>query len=116
MTLLDNLFWAERNCHIYLSELPLHPSAAVEPYMALFEPLCALELIDSLENGLSTNSVSTMRVSKVTCKIDLMRLNLTEKLRNDVDICLCALALLDTSCLIERKVKEVAVCSVIETE
>ena len=45
-----------------------------------------------------------MWVSKVTGKIDLVRLNLLQKLDDDVNVLLSALALLDTACLIERKV------------
>ena len=117
MALLDDFFRTERNCHVNLSDLPLHPCTSVEPYVALLEPLCStLKLLESLENGLCTYSVGSVWVSKVTCEVDLVRLNLLEKLDYDVDVGLCSLALLDTACLVEWKVKEVAVCLVVKTE
>ena len=84
--------------------------------MTLLEPLCSLELVDSLKYCLCTYTVSSVWVSKVTGKIDLVWLNLLEKLNDDVDVLLSALALLDTACLIERKVEEVAVCSIVKAE
>ena len=84
--------------------------------MALLEPLCALELLESLENGLCTYSMGSVWVCKVTFEIDLVWLNLLEKLDDDVDVGLSSLSLLDTACLVERKVKEVAVCLVVKTE
>ena len=84
--------------------------------MALLEPLCTLELLESLENGLCTNSVGSVWVSKVTCEIDLVWLNLLEKIDDDVDVGLSSLSLLDTACLVEWKVKEVAVCLVVKAE
>ena len=84
--------------------------------MALLEPLCAFKLVEGLKNSLCTYSVCAVWVSKVACKIDLVRLDLLEKCCNDVNVGLSALALLDASCLIERKVEEVAVGCIVESE
>ena len=84
--------------------------------MALLEPFLALQLIDGLENSLCTYAVCSMRVGKVSCKIYLMRLNLLKECDDDVDIGLCTLSLLDSACLIERKIEEVAVGLVVQTE
>ena len=84
--------------------------------MALLEPFSTLKLVKSLENCLCTYAMCSVRVCKVTGKIYLMWLNLLEKLYDDVDVSLSALALLDSSCLVERKVKEVAVGRIVETE
>ena len=84
--------------------------------MTLLKPLCTLKLVDCLENSLGTYSVSTMWVCKVTRKINLMRLDLIEKFYTDIYICLCTLAFLDTSGLVERKVEEMCIGLVVETE
>ena len=57
-----------------------------------------------------------MRVSEVAGKVDLMRLNLLKKILDYVDISLRPLAFLDSSGLIERKIEEVGVGLVVESE
>ena len=84
--------------------------------MALFEPCFIFELINSLENSLSTYPVSTMRVCKVTCKINLVRLNFLKQFLDYVDVSLGAFAFLDASGFIERKIQEVGVSRVVKTE
>ena len=84
--------------------------------MAIFEPGFSLELVYSLKHCLGTYAVCTVRVRKVACKVNLMWLNLLQKFNDDIDVCLCPFPLLDSSGLVERKVKEVAVGLVIETE
>ena len=84
--------------------------------MAVFEPSLSLELVDSLKNSLRAYTMCAVRVSEVTGKINLMWLNLLEKFNDDVDVGLCTFSLLDSSGLVERKVKEVAVGLVVEAE
>ena len=84
--------------------------------MAFLKPFFVLELIQGLKNSLRTYAVCSMRVSKVACKIDLVRLHLLEKRNDDVDVGLGTFALLDSARLIERKVEEVGVGLVVETE
>ena len=116
MTLLDHFLRAERNRHVYLAEFPLHPCTSVEPYVALLEPFGTLKLVESFEHCLCTYAVCSVWVCEVTCKIYLVWLNLLEELNDDINVGLCALTLLDSSGFVERKVKEVAVCGIIETE
>ena len=84
--------------------------------MAFFEPGLSLELIDGFKHSFGTYTMCAVRVCEVTCKIDLVWLNFLEKFYDDVDVSLCAFSLLDSACLVERKVQEVTVCLVIETE
>ena len=77
--------------------------------MAFFEPWRACQLVQCLKNSLCTYSVCTMWVSKVTGKINLVRLDFLEKFNDYINIRLCALAFLDSTCFVERKVKEVTV-------
>ena len=84
--------------------------------MAILEPCFAFELLKSLKYGFCTYSVCSVWVSKVTCKIDLMRLYLLEKLGDDVDVRLSPLSLLDAAGLVERKVEEMAVGLVVQSE
>ena len=84
--------------------------------MAVFKPLLAFALTQRLKNRFCADPMSSVRVSEVACNINLIRLNLVEKFENDVYILLSPLSLLDTSCLIERKVEEVRVCVGVKTE
>ena len=84
--------------------------------MAFFHPCLFLELAQCLQNSLRTYTMRAVRVRKVSCKINLVRLHLLEQFLDDVYVRLCALTLLDSASLIEWKVKEVAVGFVVETE
>ena len=57
-----------------------------------------------------------MWVGKVARSIDLVGTYLAQELYDDVDICLCELALLDTSSLVEGEVEEVGVGIGVEAE
>ncbi len=113
MTLHDYLVRAERNGHVNPSEFPFHPCPSVQPCVAVFEPWLVIELAQSLHYSLRTYAVGAVRVCKVACHINLVGLNFLEKLLYDIYVLLCPLAFLDSSCLVERKVKEVGVGAVI---
>ena len=72
--------------------------------------------VDVREEAAVLKRCHSKKVSKVTRKVYLMWLNLLEKLNDDVDILLGSIAFLDSTCLIERKIQEVSVGFVIETE
>ena len=116
MAFLDQLVRAEWNCHINFAELPFHPGAPVEPDVAVLHPSLALKLVEGLKHGLGADAVCSVRVCEVSCHIDLVRLNLLEQVDDDVDVLLCALPFLDASRLVERKVEEVGVGVVVQTE
>ena len=76
MTLAYDLSRAQRNCHVHAGNLPLHPSAAIEPDVAGIYPLRTffLKLLEGLEGGLGTDAVGSVRVGKVAGHVDLVRL------------------------------------------
>ena len=84
--------------------------------MTFLKPICTLQLIQCLQRGLCTYTMRAMRVCQVTGQIYLMRFHFIEKLHDDVNVLLRPLSFLDSSCLIERKVQEVGIGLIIETE
>ena len=116
MAFLDQLVRAKRDCHVNPAELPLHPGAPVEPYVALLHPFLSLELPDGLKHGFGTNPVRSVRIRKISCEIYLMRSDFLEKVDDDIHILLCTDTFLDASCLVERKVEEVGVGVLVESE
>ena len=84
--------------------------------MAFFEPSLIFELVQGFKHGFSADSVCSVRVCKVTCKVNLMRLNLLEQIYDYVYVRLGALSLLDAAGLIERQVEEVCVGVCIQAE
>ena len=55
-------------------------------------------------------------VGQITSQIDLMRLNLLQEIGDNFNILICTLTLLDSACLIERQIKEMSICIVIQTK
>ena len=102
-----------RHRHSHLNEIntPLHPSAAVHPYPAVFEPgvpgFGLFEIIDSRKHGVGADAVCAVRVSKITGYEDLVRFDLQEQVFDDTDIAFGERAFLDCAGLIERQVEEV---------
>ena len=84
--------------------------------MAFLCPVLVLHLLEGTQHGLNADTVCTMWVSKVTGCIYLVRFDLAHEFLYNLDIIVAELALLYTTGLIERQVKEVGVSAVIETD
>ena len=83
---------------------------------AFLSPVIVEKLVDGSEHSVGTYAVGSVRVGKVTGKVNLVRLNLLKQILDYVDVGLCALPFLDASGFIERKVQEVGVGRVVKTE
>ena len=52
----------------------------------MLQPLLTLETAQSLQNSLRADTVRTVRIGKIARKIYLMRLDLLQKVDDDLDI------------------------------
>ena len=57
-----------------------------------------------------------MRVSKVSCQVNLVRLYFLEQSDDDIYVRLCPLPFLYSSCLVERQVQEMGVRILVQSE
>lgn len=84
--------------------------------MAVLEPFLTLKLVESLKYGFCADSVRSVRVCKVSGYIDLVRLYFLEQVYYYINVGLCPFAFFDSSGLIERKVEEMCVRIVVQSE
>ena len=107
---------AQRNGHVNLAELPFHPGASVQPYVAFLEPGFIFELVKGFEYRFRADTVRAVRVGKVSCHIYLVRFHFLEKPDDDVYVFLGPFPFLYSAGLIERKVEEMGVGVRIQSE
>ena len=111
VTLFDQLVRAERNGHVDSPELPFHPCAPVKPDRGVVKPFIAffLELFYGLKGGFRTDPVRSMRVSKVSGHVDLIRLEFEDQFLDDIKILLGTGKFGDSVVFLERKVEDMDV-------
>ena len=107
ITLLTHFLRTERNSHLNLMHRPFLPRTAIQPDFALLIPVVVPAQLTGAEDGLQTDTVSSMRVCQVTGCIDLMRFQFPQQIHNDLNVGITQRLLLDTTGLVERHVQEV---------
>ena len=112
----DQLVGRQGHGHVHHAEVPLHPCAAVEPQMALFQPFVVLHDFQRAQHGLHAGAVRAVGVGQVAGGVDLVGLDLAQQLDDDVDVLLREQSLLDAARFVERQVEEVGVGVGVQTE
>lgn len=109
ITLLAQLFGAEGNGHLDILDIPFGPGAAIHPDAAVLDPLgsgLALQ-VDGGEDDVGADAVCAMRIGQVGCHEDLMGLDLTQQVEDDLHIGHRRWVLFDEAGLVEGQVEEV---------
>ena len=75
VTFLTQLFGAQGHSHFDVVDFPFGPGTTIHPDAAIFHPLFVLDFVDSGQNGIEANLVSSVRVGQVAGYENLVRFN-----------------------------------------